>query len=323
MAVFFIIGAVCLCVLLFSRYAYRMAFFVKANHQKDPYDLLEGEQYQQLADSIYSSTRRMEIVPYEAVSITTRDGLTLTGRYYHFRDDAPVEILMHGYRSCALRDCSGGHYLAEKMGFNVLVVDQRAHGTSEGSVITFGVKERYDLLEWIQFVNGRLKTPQPIILSGLSMGAATVLAASELDLPENVVAVMADSPYTSPKEIICKVCADEKLPPKLAWPFVYLGACLYGHFSPTESSALEAVSRARVPIHLIHGEDDRFVPCDMSRALKAACASPCRLDTFPDAGHGLSYMVDPWGYEKAVYEFLGTFPALHGRIEGTPLEKEP
>lgn len=322
MTVFFVAAAAAACILLFSLYAYRVAFYVKANHQKDPYALLHGEQYEQVADALYASTRRMEKVPYETVSITAEDGIKLVGRYYHFRDNAPVKILMHGYRSCALRDCSGGHYLAEKMGFNALVVDQRAHGDSEGSTITFGVKERRDLMGWIDFINGRMEQKQPIILSGLSMGAATVLAASELDLPENVVAIIADSPYSSPKEIICKVCRDDKLPPKLAWPFVNLGARLYGRFSPTESSAAEAVKHAKVPILLIHGEDDHFVPCQMSRDIAAGCASRCELDTFPYAGHGLSYMVDPSGYEKSVYAFLHTIPALEGRITGQPVEKD-
>lgn len=321
--VWIFIGAVLiLCALLFAYYAYKRAFFAKENHQKDPYDLLEGEQYQQVADAIYASTRRMEKVPFEAVSTRADDGIRLAGRYYHFKDNAPVEILMHGYRSCALRDCGGGHYLAEKMGFNALVVDQRAHGGSEGSTITFGVKERQDLLRWIDFVNGRMAHPQPIILSGLSMGAATVLAASELDLPQNVVAIIADSPYSSPKKIICKVCQDDKLPAKLAWPFISLGARLFGRFSPTESSAVEAVKHAKVPIQLIHGEDDRFVPCQMSRDIASACASRCQLDTFPYAGHGLSYMVDPCGYERAVYAFLHTIPELNGRISGKPVEKD-
>lgn len=323
MILFLIAAAAAAAVLLFSRYAYRVAFFAKENHQTDPYELLHGDQYRQVADAIFASTRRMEKVPYESVSLTAWDGIRLAGRYYHFKDNAPVEILMHGYRSCALRDCSGGHYLAEKMGFNALVVDQRAHGDSEGTTITFGIKERLDLMDWIGFVNDRTGGKQPIILSGLSMGAATVLCAAELELPGNVVAIIADSPYSSAKEIICKVCRDDKLPDKLAWPFVSLGAWLFGGFSPTRCSAYEAVTQAKVPILLLHGEDDRFVPCEMSRKIAANCASRCELVTFPYAGHGLGYMVDPWGYERAVYAFLLTIPQLAGRITGKPEDGEP
>ena len=55
---------------------------------------------------------------------------------------------------------------------------------------------------------------------------------------------------------------------------------------------------------LIHGEDDRFVPCEMSRANRAACRSEARLLTVPGAGHGLSYLIDNAGYRSAVLSFL-------------------
>ena len=101
-----------LLVLLFAFYAYRVCFYAKANHQIDPYAIMKGKQYEAVSDRIYASARRMEAVPFEPVSITSHDGLTLAGRLYRNRISAPVEILFHGYRSCALRDCSGGHALA-------------------------------------------------------------------------------------------------------------------------------------------------------------------------------------------------------------------
>ncbi len=303
-----------------SYYAYRVAFYVPAQHKADPYTLLDGEQYQAVGDLIHAATRAMEKHQFEPVTITADDGVKLFGRFYFHTEGAPLQILFHGYRSCALRDCCGGHALAWKMGFNTLVVDQRAHGESGGRAITFGIKERFDCLAWIRYALLRCGQETKIVLTGLSMGAATVLAASELDLPENVVCIIADSPYASPESIIRKVCRDDKLPDKLAYPFVKLGARIFAGFNIDESSPIEAVKQAKVPILLLHGEDDRFVPCTMSEDIRQSCASPAVLRTFPYAGHGLAYMIDPVGYEEAVYDFLRAIPALTGLIQGNPVK---
>ena len=136
------------------------------------------------------------------------------------------------------------------------------------------------------------------------MGAATVLMATDLDLPGNVIGVMADCPFSSPKEIIMKVCGDMHLPSKLLYPFIKLGARLFAHFDLEESSAINAVKRTKLPILLIHGEADHFVPCDMSRRIYEACPSCVTLETIPDAGHGLSYMIDPKKYEDVTLAFI-------------------
>ena len=138
------------------------------------------------------------------------------------------------------------------------------------------------------------------------MGAATVLMATDLSLPPNVVGVIADCPYSSPKAIIQKVSRDMHLPARIAYPFVKLGAKIFGGFDLEESSALSAVANTNIPILLIHGEDDHFVPCDMSRSIHKACASRITFQTVPGAGHGLSYMVAPEIYEKVTTDFIHT-----------------
>ena len=212
-------------------YCYRTCFYSPRNRQEDPYALLKGEQYQALSEGIFYCTRRMAEMPCEFVQTTSHDGLKLSARYYHNKDGAPVLLLFHGYRSMALRDCAGGFLLGKKAGFNVLVADQRAHGRSEGKVITFGIQERWDCLQWIRYIADRFGCDTPVLLSGLSMGAATVLMASGLPLPENVAAILADCPYSSPAGIIRKVARDRKLPDGLAYPFIRLAARLFGHFN--------------------------------------------------------------------------------------------
>lgn len=296
-----------------SYYAYRRAFYSPASHP-EPGDALEGEQYEASGEHIRRITGIMARIPYESVRIQSVDGLTLFGRYYHVSDGAPLEILFHGYRSHPFRDCAGGHALSRKMGFNALVVDQRAHGDSEGKTISFGILERLDAMEWIKWANERFGSNTPIILSGLSMGAATVLMTADQALPDNVACILADSPYSNPLDIIEKVAGDQHLPAKLCRPFILLGARIFGGFSITETSAEKAVRSSKVPLLLIHGEDDRFVPCEMSRQIAKNAGCSAHLETFPGAGHGLSYIVDPLRYEKTVFHFLKQIPSLASAI---------
>ncbi len=306
--------AVIILILLISRYTYTVAFYCPADKRNTLDDPLQGEQYEAVAEHIFRISHIMEKIPCEEVSITSFDGCRLHGRYYHVRDGAPLKILFHGYRSCAFRDCSGGHALSRKMGFNALVVDQRAHGSSGGTTISFGIREHRDCLCWTEFANARFGIDTPIILSGLSMGAATVLMAAGLDIPKNVACIIADSPYSTPSAIIEKVCKDLHYPVILCRPFIHLGAWIYGRFFLNSCTAKEAVQHANVPILLIHGEDDRLVPCSMSAEIAAYCASPVTVHTFPGAGHGLCYMVDPVRYEQVVCDFLKSVPQIAGKI---------
>ena len=290
----------------FALYAWRTAFYMPRKERGAIFHMPNNEQYRACKPITDALRAEMEALPFEVVSITSHDGLVLTGKYYHLRDGAPLQIQFHGYRGTALRDFCGGHKLAVEQGYNTLVIDQRAHGDSGGCNITFGLLERYDCLCWARYAAARFPDT-PIVLAGVSMGAATVLMAADLPLPETVRAIMADSPYTTPCDIIRKVCADRGLPPSLAFPFVKLGARLYGGFRLTEEGAVHAVARTSVPLLIIHGEDDLFVPVEMSRALDAACVGEHRLVTFPGAGHGLSYIVDPERYAAETAAFLDQY----------------
>lgn len=291
-------------ILGISYYAFRIAFLAPPHLDTNHYYVPEGEQYDAVREQIKKSVAGMAQRKYEPVTITSFDGSKLFARYYHVSDDAPVQILFHGYKSSSLLDCSGGTYYADKLGHNALVVDQRSHGQSEGTVITFGIKERRDCLSWINYAIERFGADTKIILCGLSMGAATVLMATDLPLPKNVKGIIADCPYSSPKEIIMKVGKDQHFPTGLMYPFVWLGARIFGGFNLSESSAITAIKDCPIPILLFHGEADNFVPCDMSKALQNAGACDLTLELFSGAGHGLCYMIIPEKYEKAVSAFV-------------------
>ena len=201
-----------------------------------------------------------------------------------------------------------GYMLSEaqsmlKAGQNVLMVEQRAHCESEGSTITFGIKERYDCLDWIHYALDRFGRGTKILLVGISMGASTVLMAAGLPLPPEIKGIIADCPYTSPEAIIRKVVGGKRRPTELSYRVTALAARLFGGFDLTAASPIEAVTKTKLPILLIHGEEDRFVPCTMSKELYAAAPDHIRLELFPGAGHGLSYLVDQERYERVVREF--------------------
>ena len=303
MELMFGIAAVLLLLAAAAYIPYRMAFY--ADHKKkDLTRVIPHEaQYQEQKDYMLSLIDALSARPYEQVEIRSRDGKRLFGKYYHAADGAPLDIGFHGYKSDAVRDFCGGSRISFELGHNLLLVDQRAHGKSDGMTISFGILERYDVLDWLSYANDRFGKSTPIYLYGVSMGAATVLMASGLELPENVRGIVADCPYSSPADIIRKVCVDRGLPPRPLFPLLRLGALLYGHFRMTpDASAVEAVKRATVPILIIHGDDDRFVPCQMSEAIRNANPQRVKLVLFPGAGHALSYILDGETYRRVVLE---------------------
>ena len=239
----------------------------------------------------------------ENIFLPSYDGLRLHGRLLQQPGAKGTILLFHGYRSSWVIDFSIVLPYYFTLGYNLLAVDERAHGESEGTYITFGVRERHDVATWAAYAAMHFGPEHPLILDGLSMGAATVLMASALDLPENVRGIVADCPYTSAKDIICSFGRHINIPMKLVYPFAKMSAKLFGHADLAQADALAAVKDAKMPILLIHGEDDRFVPCDMSRAIAAANREKIEFHTFPGAGHGLSCLVDMPRYEALVKAF--------------------
>ncbi len=291
-----------LTVLLLSYICFYMAFYT-SRREKPPKPL--EELYAPYREQLRQWTREREAMPYEDMTVTSFDGLTLHGRYFEYAPGAPIELMFHGYRGHADRDLCGGIQRCFALGHSALLVDQRACGGSQGHVITFGLREHRDCLSWLDYMGKRFGPDAKILLCGISMGASTVLMAAGEDLPDTVIGVLADCGFTSAEEIIRKVIRqDLKLPDQLAYPFVKLGARLYGGLRLDENSALEAVRRCKVPVMLFHGEDDSFVPCGMSRRLYAACAARKKLVTVPSAGHGMSYLVEPAQYLDAMRAFF-------------------
>lgn len=304
MIAFYILLPLAAVALLILWLVFRKTFFVsaaeRARREAALYEMPHG--FGEMDREMRRLVSELEALPFESVAITARDGTPLFARYYHVRDGAPLEIEAHGYRGHAIRDFCGGNPLARELSHNVLLIDQRAHGKSGSRTITFGIRERLDLLDWVAYATARFGEI-PIFLVGISMGGASVLMASGEPLPPSVVGVIADCPYSAPRDIIRSVIRMMHLPPALAYPLVAASARLFGRFSLSECTAVDAVARSRVPLLLLHGECDRLVPCEMSRRIAAAAEGRARLATFPGADHGMSFTEDPDRYAREITEF--------------------
>ena len=302
-----ILGVAVLAVLLIAYICFRMAFYAKPRKllPEDVIEIPDGEIYEVYRPAMEQWAKEVRAMPRQTFKIKSFDGLTLVGNFYEFAPGAPIELMFHGYRGSGERDLNGGVQRCFKLGRSALIVEQRCSAPSEGKVITFGIREHKDCLSWVDFAVQHFGKDVKLILTGISMGASTVLMAGGCDLPENVIGILADCGYSSAKEIIQEVIRKKGLPVKLSYPFVRLGARLYGGFDLEQTSPVEMIQKCKVPVIFFHGESDDFVPCDMSRKTFEACPTRKMLVTIPGAGHGLSYLVGHETYMKAVREFFG------------------
>ena len=302
MTLFILLCVVLVLIFGAAYYAYRIAFY-NSYKNRDQKPSVVGAQYDAFRPKMREIYQALKNRPCEFVTVPSADGLTLSGRYYHVSDGAPLDLCFHGYRSSPMTDFSGGAELSFDIGHNLLLVDQRAHGKSEGRTITFGIKERWDVLTWVDYAVKRFGSDTRILLYGVSMGGATVLMASELALPDNVKAIVADCPYSDPMDVIAYVGQSNPVPNFLIKPFITLGAKIYGGFDIGEITAEEAVKHTKVPILIIHGDGDTYVPCQMSDIAQANPSMVTR-HIIPGAEHGISYLVDTVKYRALVTEFI-------------------
>ncbi len=278
----------------------------KRENKTEEYPLPEGKMYQLYREQIIKWMDGSKTTPHKDVEIRSFDGLILRGKYYEHFQGAPLEILFHGYRGDSYRDLSGGIARCYDLGHNALVVDHRGAGRSDGNIISFGVNESRDCAAWVDFAINNIDKDAKIILTGISMGAATVMIASAMELPKNVIGVLADCGYTSCEEIIKKVMKEDmNLPANLLYPFVHLGGLLFGRFDSRKASPVEAMKSCKLPVIFIHGDYDKFVPYQMSVDNYNTCVSEYKkLVTVEGAGHALCYPVNMKQYTDALEEFF-------------------
>lgn len=251
----------------------------------------------------------MQNKPHEDIYIPALDGARLRARLYRVPHAHATVILCHGYHSHAEHDfCAQFPELYASGGCNLLLIDERAHGQSEGRCLTFGQLERYDIAQWVHWVREHSRVQRPIALYGVSMGAASVLLAAQLpELKGELACVVADCGYSSFElEVTDAVRHGTRAPRWLQKPLARV--CV--RILRRNGLDLEAVDTTPgmaaldVPILFFHGDADTFVPLHHSERNLAACGRPQRLVIVPGAEHAMSALVDPERYRRELLVFL-------------------
>ncbi|HEX6593844.1 MAG TPA: alpha/beta hydrolase [Bacillota bacterium] len=289
-----------------SFYFYHLAI------QRGPKDFLKGN------DDLEVSAKALDVFlegdwrdwvaeqPFEEIDLTSYDGLQLKGYLLEARQPSnKVVVMAHGYLGRGSDMGLLGQYYYEELGYNVFMADARGHGQSEGDYIGFGWHDRLDYVDWINRLVDRFGSDTEIVLHGVSMGGATVLMTSGEPLPDQVKAVIADSPYTSVYDMFSyQMSRMFRLPSFPILDSTSLVTQLKAGYSLRKASALAQVKRADVPILYIHGKEDTFVPTRMSKELYEHTNSEAELMIVDGAGHGEAFVLDRERYLQKLHSFL-------------------
>lgn len=266
-------------------------------------------QMKQFEEILTAAAENLKNSRCETVEITAYDGTNLVGHLRRCENEKRLIVAMHGWRSSWTADFGAISDFWYANGCSVLYAEQRGQGESGGQYMGFGLTERYDCLEWVKWANENGYADTPIYLCGISMGAATVMMAAGLDLPDNVHGIMADCGYTSPYAIWKHVVENN-----LHISFTGINSAVADdmckkkiQMGTKEYSSTDAMRECRVPVLFVHGTDDRFVPIEMTYENYKACTAPKRLLVVPGAEHGMSYLIDRDSYEKTVKEFWADY----------------
>lgn len=254
------------------------------------------------------AAERLLSVPTEEVTLVNREGMTLHGHWYHAENPRRLLILVHGWHSSWNRDFGMTAPFYHEQNCELLLIEQRCHGNSEGNMISYGDRERYDVLDWLAYACA-LHPELPVYLCGVSMGAATVLLCAGEPIADAVTGIIADCGYTVPRPVV--ESSVRRLMGR-ATPATMVGVetcCrLHGGFSLEECSTIEALRRnTDIPVFFIHGDADQLVPYSMTLENHLACAAPRELLLVHGAGHASAYMTDPDTYQARVSAFFAAW----------------
>lgn len=240
---------------------------------------------------------------HEIVKITSFDNVELVGHWFPAAHPKRIIVAMHGWRSTWNRDFGLISEFWLKNGCSVLFAEQRGQNGSGGDYMGFGMIERFDCKSWCEWA-AEQGPSSPIYLAGVSMGAASVLMASNLPLPYRVHGIMADCGFTSARAIWKHVANNNLHIIYEIRSFMADSICRRKiHMSPDEVTTTGALAETNIPILFIHGSDDHFVPVSMTYENYLACSSDKMLLIVPGADHCMSYYKDRKSYEKVVTEF--------------------
>ena len=250
----------------------------------------------------YRTKDYFDALPYDALSLTAKDGVKLAARFFPNGGTKKVAILCHGWHSYPWWDFGKAFDIVYDAGYAVLAVFQRAQGESQGKYLTYGAKESEDLLGWIDLLLDRYGEDLSIAIMGVSMGAATVLCATGKQLPKQVRCAVSDCAFTSAANQF-RAASKGRFPLSrlLGQPI----AELIAHMRYRDASPIDAVKRSTTPTLFVHGDADAFVPFSMMQELFDACAASDKaMWASPGAVHAEAAMQNPEEYAAHVLPWL-------------------
>lgn len=234
------------------------------------------------------------------------DGLVLHAYYLPAKDAKRFVLLSHGYRGSSFGDFAYMAKFLHENNCNLLFIDQRCCGLSEGDYITFGAMEQYDVQKWAYYIDKRNKSKLPIYLYGESMGAAAVLMSSGQKLPQEVKGIISDCGFRSMKGQLQDMAANWF---HLKWVGLMLFrldlfcAVLAG-FRMKDADTSKAMKINKRPILFFHGEKDTYVDHKNTLHNYSLCQAPKELVIIPEARHLCSVYTAPELYKKKVLDFF-------------------
>ncbi len=254
-------------------------------------------------NGLYSKTKFDQLSKKEVV-IENKDGLKLHSYYIEANPlSKKVMILLHGYtRAYPMSMQFTDFYI--KQGFNLLAIDHRAHGESEGKYTSYGYYEKYDIDSWVEWVRDHVGPDTFIGLHGISLGGGTAL--EYLHINKHAKFVIADCPFSDLAELIrYQIKYLYKAPTFIFYYTVNFLVKMFAHYSLADVRPIQAVAKSELPILFIHGDRDSFIPTYMSENLfKAKQKGLKRLYIVEGAGHSHAFRCNKQQYEEEVGSFL-------------------
>ena len=249
----------------------------------------------------------LEEMPSEDVEIKSYDGLTLHAYYKHASSKTSKTIIsVHGYLGNGFFTAPEfSHWLID-FNYNILFIDLRSYGKSEGKYTTYGIEDYKDLLKWIDYIIERNGEDSEIALFGISMGGNTVANVSD-KVPTQVICIIDDCGFTSCYEQFRFMMKEQFHIPQFFLFFANIINIMVCHFSFKDIDARACLKKSRVPVLFIHGKEDSFVPTYMGLENYEACGSQKDIKIYEGAEHARSLFTHQEEYKRSVLDFLAKY----------------